>query len=386
MKTSNLAQLSAKGPSRTQRLRTLLAEDSHLADRFTRVRNLAGSVRTSEYHLTNACNIRCRGCWFFEHDFDKKSNEVRELDRLRDFVRAERARGVNTALLIGGEPALFPERIAVYAEELERVTISTNGYKAFPRGGFEDVTVAISLFGGGPLDDELRAHTPGGRSFEGLFQTALDNYRGDDRAGFVFAITETGIPYIEDTVKAIADNGNRVTLNFYSAYHERNPLRMQNQARLLETALDVKERYPETVSSHPYYIQTMISGRSHWGTFGYDVCPSISVDHPDHAERLRNGNPSLPFFNTYAPDLETVQLCCTSGHCGECRDSQAIISWLLVSVLEFTDSPERLRTWLEIAEGYWSQFVWSPYHPRQVASDVLRRVADPTQSQEARSC
>ena len=27
----------------------------------------------TEYHLTNACNIRCQGCWFFEFGHDKKT-------------------------------------------------------------------------------------------------------------------------------------------------------------------------------------------------------------------------------------------------------------------------------------------------------------------------
>lgn len=26
-------------------------------------------------------------------------------------------------------------------------------------------------------------------------------------------------------------------------------------------------------------------------------------------------------------------------------------------------SRKQLVTWLEISESYWSQFVWSPYHP-----------------------
>src|SRR5262245_60378767 len=124
------AQLDTRSPERpAQRLRRLLARDPALDARFNKVRSVASGVRPSEYHLTNACNIRCRGCWFFEHDFDKKSNEVRDLEAIRAFVRSERARGVNTALLIGGEPALFPDRIAIYQQEMEHVTISTNGYK-----------------------------------------------------------------------------------------------------------------------------------------------------------------------------------------------------------------------------------------------------------------
>jgi len=36
-------------------------------------------------------------------------------------------------------------------------------------------------------------------------------------------------------------------------------------------------------------------------------------------------------------------------------------SWLMVSLAHFLDSTESLREWVEMAESYWRQFVWSPY-------------------------
>ena len=56
--------------NRGARMRRLLArragidEDSALLDRFVRVSDFGSGVRASEYHVTNACNIRCKGCWF----------------------------------------------------------------------------------------------------------------------------------------------------------------------------------------------------------------------------------------------------------------------------------------------------------------------------------
>ncbi|MFV8131662.1 radical SAM protein [Streptomyces syringium] len=346
-----------------QRLRRILAADPALRHRFDAIRHYAAGIRASEYHLTNACNIRCKGCWFFTYEFQKASRENTDLADLKAFVADEAARGVNTALLIGGEPTLFPDRIAVYREAMERVTISTNGLRRLPRAGFEDVTVAISLFGGGPLDDELRAVRPSGKRFTDLFGTALGHYADDPRAGFVYALSEDGIDHIEDTVRRIHDNGNRVHFNFYSSYDTDDPLRGVRGRELLAEALRVRELYPDTVASHPYTIEVMITGDAHWDSFGYDVCPSISARHPAHHSRTRNGNPVLPQFNTWAADLETVHFCCTSGHCESCRDSQAVFSWLMVSPRHFLESAEQLWTWVHIAESYWSQFYWSPFHP-----------------------
>ena len=347
----------------SSRLRELLDCDPELRSRFEGVRRYAARIRNSEYHLTNACNIRCKGCWFFTYEFQNQARENRSLADLQRFVAAEAARGINTALLIGGEPTLFLDRIALYRENMPNVSISTNGLRRLPRSGFEDVAIGISLFGGGPLDDELRGIRPGGRHFTGLFETALRNYSGDERAGFVYALSEDGIEYIEPTVRRIHENGNRVFFNFYSKYHTDDALRSERAPELLDEALRVKSAYPETVLSHPYIIKVMITGQSHWAKFGYDVCPAISISHTAHHERLRNANPVLPLFNAWAADLETVHFCCTSGHCESCRDSQAVFSWLMVSPHHFLDDAEQLRTWVQIAESYLAQFIWSPFHP-----------------------
>ena len=348
-----------------QRVMELVGNDFALALRLKALQDFSRSVRTSEYHVTNACNIRCKGCWFFAHEFDRKVREVHDIDRWRAFAQRERdTRGITTALLIGGEPTLHPERIAVWVETMPNVTISSNGLQKLPTAGFERVCVALTLFGGGKLDDELRAIRPNGKSFTGLFDTVLANYKNDPRAVFIYAVSYDSMPYIEETVKRIEDNGNRVGLNYYSSYGLLDPLRRRDDnARLFDEIMRVKALYPVTLGCDELFMKTLITGKTHFGAFGYATCPSISVDHPAHAERRANGNMVLPGFNAYAPDLETVNFCCTSGHCEGCRDSQAVFSWLLVSFKHFLDTKDDLLTWLHMAETYWSGFIWSPYHP-----------------------
>ena len=350
------------------RLKPILQADPTLQRRFRKLVGFANGVRTSEYHLTNACNIRCEGCWFFEYGHDRETKEATDLSDWENFVLSEREeRRITTALIIGGEPTLFPERIRSFVRHMKFVTVSSNGLQKLPRDGFENVAIGLTLFGGGPLDDQLRAIKVNGRRFDGLFDRALENYHDDARAAFVFALTEDGIPYIEDTVRRIRDNGNLVSFNFYSRYGAADPAAGVLQSELLAEALRVKELYPDTVLSHPYYIRTLITGRSHWDSFGYQNCPSISESHPAHAARLENGNPTLRSFNAWSADLKTVKFCCTGGHCNGCRDSQAVFSWLLVSMDRFCSSREEFITWVEIAESYWEQFVWSPIH--RLASD-----------------
>lgn len=328
------------------------------------MRTFARTFRPSEYHITNGCNLRCKGCWFFSYDYDKRTKDQTDMVALKAFIERERTRHVNAALLIGGEPSLVPGRVAAFVAGMDYVTVSTNGLRPLPVEGFERVSIGITLFGGGALDDELRAIRPDGRTFSGLFEKVLANYHDDQRAIFNYAITDHGIDLIEPTVRRIRDNGNRVTFNFYSEHHTDTPLRCGDKQRLLDEALRVQSHYRDTVVAHPYYLRALITGQTEFGDFSYAVCPSVSWDHPDHAARRANGNPTLPLFNVYGADLKTIQFCCTSGHCDGCRDSQAVQTWLLVSTRQFVDSRATLETWVELAESYWRQFVWSPYHAR----------------------
>jgi MoaA/NifB/PqqE/SkfB family radical SAM enzyme len=339
----------------------LAGGDAALLERFRAVRSFSRSVRASEYHVTNACNLRCRGCWFFAFGFDKGTKDETRPDELRAFIERERARHINSALLIGGEPALVPDRVAAFVESMDYVTVSTNGLRPLPHSGFERLSIGITLFGGGDVDDRLRAVTPTGRQFTGLFDIVLKNYRNDRRAIFNYAVTATAIRHIEETVRRICDNGNVVTFNLYTDYGRDHTPPHSTDQRLLDELLRVADRYPDTVVAHPYYIRTLVTGETSFGRFGYEVCPSVSSDHPVHAARRANGNPTLPLFNVYGADLNTLQFCCTSGHCDGCRDSQAVQSWLLVAARQFLDSRPALRTWVELAETYWRQFVWSPY-------------------------
>lgn len=336
--------------------------DPRLVERFERLRSLSRGVRSSEYHLTNACNIRCEGCWFFAYDFDRQVSDRGTPGEWRSFATSQAEAGITAALLIGGEPTLYPDRIAAFAEAMPYVTISTNGLRELPRAGFERVAIALTLFAGGAKDDRLRAIRPNGTRFHGLFDAALRHYKDDERATFVYALDPDAIELIDETVRRIRDNGNQITFNYYSRYGQENPLHLSEESRLLDEALRVQDSYPDTVLSHPYFIRAVITGATEWGRFGYETCPSISVDHSAHTERLKNGNPVLPGFNAFSADMKTVKFCCTSGHCDGCRDSQAVYSWLLTNVRRFFRSPSGIQTWVEVAESYWSQFVWSEYH------------------------
>ena len=65
------------------RLEEIVRDDAELAGRLLRMRAFSRRVRTREYHLTNACNLRCKGCWFFEYDYDTSTREAHSLESWR---------------------------------------------------------------------------------------------------------------------------------------------------------------------------------------------------------------------------------------------------------------------------------------------------------------
>ena len=357
-------------------LRQFLADNPDVAARIRAIQSISSEVRTSQYFLTRACNIRCKGCWFFTYGLDKQADDEKDLGEIDRFLESERARGITAALLVGGEPTLVPKKVERFVRALPFVTVTTNGWRPLPVAGFENVAVAVSLFAGHKSDDAFRAIRPNGDTFTGLFETALGNYHNDRRATFVYAMTEQSSDEVIPTVRRIRDNGNRVVFSYYRFYAGGNE--QENEAatrRLLDRALAAKDLMPETITNTPYVINALISGKTEWGEFSGDTCPSVSFDHPSQQQRVRNGHPTLPGFRAYAQDLKTVNSCCTSGDCHKCRDSQAVTSWLMVNARKFFHSEAGIREWLGVCEGYWSGFVWSPFHPSKAGQHADLAIA-----------
>ncbi|MEN6637631.1 MAG: radical SAM protein [Smithella sp.] len=82
--------------------------DSGWHDRYRRIASL--NIRSSIYDLTNRCNLRCKGCFFFSSG-EHRVAEERDIGKWEQFIDREKERGVNLAILIGGEPTLCMDRL-----------------------------------------------------------------------------------------------------------------------------------------------------------------------------------------------------------------------------------------------------------------------------------
>ena len=64
----------------------------------------AGAMRSISVDLTNECNIRCAGCYYFSEEMDKVKMPLDE-NKFDLFIKNELARGTNFVTIVGGEPS-----------------------------------------------------------------------------------------------------------------------------------------------------------------------------------------------------------------------------------------------------------------------------------------
>lgn len=90
--------------------------DDHWYERYKKISKL--NFRSSIYDVTNRCNLRCKGCFFFSSGEHEAAAEENDIEKWHAFVEKEMERGVNLAILIGGEPTLCLDRIEAFYKRM----------------------------------------------------------------------------------------------------------------------------------------------------------------------------------------------------------------------------------------------------------------------------
>ena len=85
-------------------------------------------LRESTYDMSNRCNLRCDGCYYYEGE-KQFAGENGDAGAWRALMRAENARGITYVVLAGAEPSLVPELLEVCFAEMPLGCIATNGVR-----------------------------------------------------------------------------------------------------------------------------------------------------------------------------------------------------------------------------------------------------------------
>ena len=86
--------------------------DAEWHERYKRISRL--NIRSSIYDVTNRCNLRCKGCFFFSSGEDKAAAEETDIRKWEAFIDREKQRAtfatrvrVGETLAIDGEAVLL---------------------------------------------------------------------------------------------------------------------------------------------------------------------------------------------------------------------------------------------------------------------------------------
>ncbi len=324
--------------------------NDHWYERYKKISKL--NIRSSIYDVTDRCNLRCKGCFFFSSGEHQRAREEKDVNRWHAFVEQEMARGVNLAILIGGEPTLCMDRIEAFYQRLPTFC-ATNGQIKVDRKRFPDMMVGISLWGDAEDEKILR-----GRD---TFAVSSANYEGDPHAYYLYTITPRQLGKTERIIRKIRDVGLKVHMQLLSNDEGVEGFSWQQQELIdIRAEMDAMlAAYPETVVSCRYYHKIITTGEMLGRRFGWMECPSVTepLDRRDpRPRRLTN-------FIRWASDLKTMHRCCTSEtrDCSTCKDGAAHMSWVMVNKRAHIRTAEDLQNWIEIYEMFAKLYQFIPW-------------------------
>jgi MoaA/NifB/PqqE/SkfB family radical SAM enzyme len=319
-----------------------LLRDAAVRERWEKVRNFF-FLRESTYDMTNRCNIRCDGCYYYEGD-KQFAPENRDPAAWRERMREEKERGITYVVLAGAEPSLVPELLEACCGIIPLGCIATNGFRPIPAGvGYR---IHISVWG----NDETSRRV---RNAANLLERQLDNYDRDPRAVFVYTFTKQNIREIGEVAERIARRRGKLTFNVFSApvgyegalRHDRSSLEETRRA-MLETM----ERYPESVLFSAYNVVAHTHGRGLHALYG--------CSYP-----RRNASTDIGLgrsFRQYRADLtwdRSVACCVPDTDCDDCRHYAAGSAVVTARLFRHANDPDAFRSWLDYVDTYLAVWV-----------------------------
>ncbi len=314
-----------------------LVADAKVRERWEKVKRYF-FLRESTYDMTNKCNIRCEGCYYFEGD-KQFAKENKDPEAWRILMREERTRGITYVVLAGAEPSLVPELLQVCYDEAPLGSIATNGVKKIPES--VDYMVHISVWGA----DETSARVRGAKN---LLEKQIDNYKGDPRAVFVYTFTRENIDEVYETLEILAKNGCKSTFNVFSSpIGYKGPLRHTEESlsSTREVMLNALEQYPENLIFSPY------SAVVHTHKYGLHALYSCPYPRMNPSTNIGLGRS----FKQYRADLtwdRNAACCVPDTDCEDCRHYASGSAVVTARLYRHAVDPASFQSWLDYVDTY----------------------------------
>ncbi len=319
----------------------LLAEPAVKA-RWEKVRRYF-FLRESTYDMTNRCNIRCDGCYYYE-GAKQFACENGDPEAWRELMRQEKARGITYVVLAGAEPSLVPDLLAVCFAEMPLGCIATNGVRRIdPAVGYR---IHISVWGNDGTSFRVRRA-------RGLLRRQIENYRGDPRAVFVYTFTRENIDEASEVIGTLAAADCQVTFNVFSAPVGYAGGLRHDAASLLRTREvmgKLLERYPRHLLFSPY------NAVAHTHAQGLHDLFDCSYPRRNASTAIGLGRS----FRQFRADLtwdRDVACCVPDTDCDDCRHYAAGSAVVTARLYRHVTDPLTFKAWLDYVDTYLAVWV-----------------------------
>ncbi|MDP2645202.1 MAG: radical SAM protein [Desulfobacterales bacterium] len=300
-------------------------------------------LRESTYDMTNRCNIRCEGCYYYEGE-KQFAGENKDPQAWRNLMRAEKDRGITYVVLAGAEPSLAPDLCAVCFQEIPLGSIASNGLKVIPPS--INYKIHLSVWGSDKTSLELR-------NAENMLRRQIENYKDDPRAVFVYTFTRNNIDQVYETAHILAKHDCKLTFNVFSAPVGYNgPLRhtVESLGQTRKNMIDLQIRYPDHIL-FSYYNVVAHSHRS-----GLHALYACSYPRMNPSTDIGLGRS----FRQYRTDLtwdRSAACCVPDTDCVDCRHYAAGSAIVTARLFRHASDPETFKAWLDYVDNYLAVWV-----------------------------
>ena len=333
-----------------------LISDPRVRDRFEKVRKYF-FLRESTYDMTNRCNIKCDGCYYYEGD-KQFAVENKDPDAWRDLMKTEKERGITYVVLAGAEPSLVPDLNKVCYEHIPLGCIATNGLKKIdPSIGFK---IHISVWGNDDTSFRIR-------NAKQMLLKQIENYQNDPRAIFVYTFVKNNIDEVKEVAKILADTNCKMTFNVFSApvgYEGDLKHTKKSLAITREVMLDLIKQYPETVLFSPYNVM------AHTHTYGLHDLFGCSYPRQNPSTAIGLGRS----FRQYRTDLtwdRSVACCVPDTNCIDCRHYAAGSAVVTARLHRHANNPDTFQSWLDYVDTYLAVWVMGYEKERNLMNKLV---------------
>ena len=328
-------------PAREYKFSEIIA-DPVIRERWDKVRRYF-FLRESTYDMSNRCNIRCEGCYYFAGE-KQFAEENRDPAAWRQLLEAEKARGITFVVLAGAEPSLVPELCEVCYGVIPLGAIASNGLHSLPQG--IDYRIHISVWGNDRTSLAIRKAPD-------MLVRQMANYNNDPRAVWVYTFTPVNIDEAREVTQLLAKGGLKITFNMFSApVGYKGPLRHtpETLARTERVMTELLAEFPETVLFSPYNIL------AHTRPQGLHELFSCSYPRMNKATDIGLGRT----FRQYRTNLQwdrDAACCVPDTDCDDCRHYAAGSAVVTARMYRHATDPVTFSAWLDYVDTYLAVWV-----------------------------